>query len=81
MKSFWLATTGLVVAVALSGPANAAPINGSDSVVVFNVATSPAADLLNTVSGGGIVTLGHVAWGAGSGDFTNIPSGSRGPRS
>jgi len=73
MKSFWLATTGLVVAAALSGVAEAAPITGSDSVVVGAVTTSPAADLLTTLSSGGIVTLSTNFWGSGgTGNFSGL---------
>jgi len=73
MKSFWLATTGLVVAAALSGVAEAAPITGSDSVIVAGVTTSPAVDLLTTVSSGGTVTLSSNFWGSGgTGDFSGL---------
>jgi hypothetical protein len=70
MKLNLLASTAFVVASIAA--ANAAPINGSVSLVSLNVATVGGTDLLTAASSGGSITLSTNLFGSGTGDFSSI---------
>jgi PEP-CTERM motif len=67
---------GWMMALAMIGTLHAAPITGSDSVLLVNVGTSPATDLLSSVANGGSITLDSLFWGGGSGNLALIPPGT-----
>ena len=65
-----------MTAFAITAPLHAAPVTGSDSVLLVNVGSSPATDLLSSVANGGSITLDSLFWGGGSGDLALIPPGT-----
>lgn len=76
MKNRLFATSAIVALAAgtlTGGPASAAPIAGSDSIISFTVAPAPVGTTLFTATSFSLVTN---FWGTGSNNMALIPSGT-----
>ena len=68
-------TSAAVAAAAtlISGAASAAPLQGSDNVLVGVTTTSGGLDIAGTVASGGSFNFSHLLFGVGAGGFSPVP--------
>ena len=71
-----VAAIALLGGTSLSTMAQATPVSGSDSFVIFTTTTSGGLDIIGTINNLQSFNFSSIFFGSGAGDFSGVPSGT-----